>query len=417
MYTGGASELSSYVIPEDMKYKQINMGIPLDRSLNKLNAKNTDVSSDGNNRIEFELPNAGYADCSRMALDIFVRIIVPGPYTYARFRNGAYSMINRITIKSSELVEDLINYNLRATVFEELFKHVEVGDTIASMYGYGSQAKRNLWGTQNKQYLIPIHSPFLVETGYKPMNLLKERLELNFYLADVSECIETDYVGADPIVIKISDAELHYDMVETSAVHDVKVKSLVSSVGLNMCASIDDTSIDYINGQSYTVKISHKSDSIDYFLLFFRDDATLRNPAINDTLMTWKKYDLLSYQLKMNNVFYPVEPVLVGADAKEAYIQALKFLQKWRGDGMVEDPPKLNEDNFNSERFFVVIDMRKYPMDKELVNPVNTKRMNTEVELRLQFAAPPPVKVRVDIFTGYKTIYEIDPNGRLRRKF
>jgi hypothetical protein len=414
---GSAEDLSTFVIPDDMKYKQIVMGMPVKRTLNKLNAKTTDISTAGNNKIEFFLTNGCYGDFSRMALDINVEIIVPGPKTYVRLAQGAYSLINRITIKSGELVEDLVDYNLRASVAEELYQHVEVSDTFASMYGYGSQLQRNAWATGVKQYLIPIRSPFLIETGYKPLQYLRERIELVFYLADPTECIETDYVGAAPIVIKITDAEIHYDEVETSPTHDLKVKSLICSTGLNMCAPIDDTSIDYVTGNSYTVKISHKSDAIDYFLLFLRNDTNLRNMAINDRFITWNKYGLETYQLKMNNDFYPVEPINAGVDAKEAYIQALKFLQKWRGNAQVEDPSKLNEDNFNGERFFIVIDVRKYPMDKDLVNPVTTKTLNTNVEIRLRFAQALPAGVRVDIFTGYKTIYEIDTVGKLRRKF
>lgn len=402
------------VIPSSMKWPTIKSGIPTDRSRYKLDAMQSNYRSDGNKIIRFELPNVFFGDFSRSCLDINVRLIRTGG-TYARLSQGASCLFERMLISTGIEIEDVRSYNLLASCLTQAMVESDVHEVVGTaLYGWGTQTERNTWGSGVKQYLLMIYSTFL-NTGLIPLGYIRDKVAIEFYIADPSSIIETDSVN--PVIIEILDAELHYDRIIPDDSYTKTVEATLSSGGLQLGGKIFEHYYNAINSNRATILINHRSDSLSSLVTLLRDDASVNDPLTNDKLINYFKYQMTQNQVKINSAFYPQEPIDTTGDAVEAYLAFLNFMGKWSIHGTFKSPPMITGAMFNDDKFIIINDLEQHPSDPSLINPIGTKQSSSTLFIDTQFAVAPPRTIRADTFVLYYVMYTVTQEGRITRYF
>ena len=112
-------------------------------------------------------------------------------------------------------------------------------------------------------------------------------------------------------------------------------------------------------------------------------------PTVNDKFLTWLANGLQTYVLRFNNEFFPWEPVQA-QDDPQAYIDFLKWIDKWKLGGIYRNPPVISFSEYQVDKCVIISSLITYPGDN-LVNNMSTNEGGNNVFLRLYLAAAPPV--------------------------
>jgi hypothetical protein len=113
------------------------------------------------------------------------------------------------------------------------------------------------------------------------------------------------------------------------------------------------------------------------------------NMAVNDKYLTWLANGLQQYVLRFNNEFFPWEPVQADADP-QAYIDFLKWIDKWKLGGIYRNPPVIAFTEFQTDKCVIYNSLEAYPGDG-LVSNMSTNEGGNNVFLRIVLNAAPPV--------------------------
>lgn len=406
------------VIPLDIQWKRIRKGIRSQRTLIKLDSRQQSYATNSNYIIEFVLPNLNFIDLRRGTLDINLSISTGPGGTYKRLSQGVECIINRMNIKTSNIVEEIREYNLNAAIFQEAEVEPNINDIIMhSLCGYGSQAERNAWGASEKQYQMPIKSSYF-QSGIIPVEAIKEVITVQFFLETPENCIETDAPG--PYVISIRDAELHYDELSLDQEAKRRILTAIAANGLEVAGKAVQHYSNTAMSQREQFQINHRTDAVDKIINIMRPDADLTTPAINDRFITWRPYNITQFSLKIDGKIYPNEPILVfsgGADGTEAYKEYLKSYGKWFVGGTTDTPARLDITSFTTERFLAILDLSAHPTDTDLISTFSSRNMHANLIYDVQFNAVPPETIRLDTFVNYQIVYTITKQGLLRSTY
>lgn len=413
-YRGALQSGVSTVVPNDLKFPTIKTGLPTHRDICKLDPLQPNASGQFP-IIRFDLPNVYLGDFRRSQLEFTVDIAVTGG-TYKRLAQGAWSVFNRLRIIKGVELEDIRDYNLYESFKLNSQTETDVVDIIGSaLWGYGSQLQRNAWGATQTRYSIPLSCAFF-RNSLIPLSFLQEKLTIELYLENATRCIETD--GTAP-TFTISNLKLYYDRVRPDTNYSQLITQQLKAGGLMFGGWTMETYTNVINiGTTHTtITINHRSDSVAAFMTIMRRQVDLTTTTINDKMITWRKYGLQQFQLKMNGEFIPEEPIIVSGNATQAYSDYLKYLDKLSLDGVSSDPPRITGPAFNTDSFIIISDLRMHPGEKHIINPRGTAHATSTVYIDLQFDAPVADTIQTDTFVVYYTLFQIDRQGRISRKF
>ena len=199
------------VIPSSIKFASPKQGPPGKRKEFRMPPEASTYTSNSTNIIRFFFNNSGLIDFTRGFLAFDLTITAPGS-TYARVAQGIWSVFNRVRLTTGAELEDMREYGRMQTLLWETNRDPDVGAALGEVYGYGTQAERNVWGaTANKDYTMPLLCGLFL-TGPLTMGLFRQRLQLELYIEDVLRCIETDSPGG--IVLTFTNVYFHYETLE-----------------------------------------------------------------------------------------------------------------------------------------------------------------------------------------------------------
>jgi len=119
------------------------------------------------------------------------------------------------------------------------------------------------------------------------------------------------------------------------------------------------------------------------------ENDNLTNTLVNDKFLNWLYNNTTQFQLRLNNEFWPPEPIQALNDP-QAYLQYLRFVNKWALGGKYQNPVTISFEDFMNNRFVIVTDLQTYP-NEGLFNNISTNTSGNNVFLRIYMTAAPPV--------------------------
>jgi hypothetical protein len=395
------------VIPECLKFRVPRQGPIGARKEFKLPPENTSYSTSSNNTVRFFFTNSDIIDFSRGGIAFDVTINAPGA-TYARLAQGVWSIFNRIRLSTGQELEDIREYNRLHSLLFESTREPDVGSVLGSVYGYGTQAQRNAWGaTPTKDYMMPLLCGLFL-SGPLPMEIFTKRLQLELYLDNPRNFVETDAPG--DISVTLTNIYFHYEVLQLSE----PTRTSFISQAMSGAKYPYKSFVYYtqnLTGARGDIAIPHASTAIDAFINFMVNSDNVSNPLVNDKYLTWNNNGCTEHTLRVNNEFFPIEPC-IALDDPQSYLMYLRWIEKWKIGGTYNNPPTISFEDYNNNRFLIVYQLETYP-GESLVNQMSTQNSGNNVFLRLILSAPP---VNQSLITFVQVSRTIDLVGTVLRQ-
>lgn len=398
-------------IPRSLKFADVSVGMDAERNETKWNADHGQYTTTGNRIVRFSIPN-DMADF-RHAFFQFTATITATGGTYVRAAQGIWSLFDRLRVKytSAGEVEDVRNLNMAQSLMYEIRTEADVSGSVGPIWGVGTTGDRNTWAA-GRDYAMPIFSGYLA-AGVIPLKFIKDHLQVEFYLADPSTCIETD--GTNPVVT-IDNPKLVYDKMKVDLAYEAALSKRIATAGLSSGFKTLEHFQNAVTAANTSNQINHRADSVDYMLHVLRDQTTINDITVDDKFITFNKSDVIQYQAKVNGEFHPEEPVVTTDQASQSYVNMLKFQRKWLVMGLREDPPTISVAAYNSDRFVMVNDLRAH-IEEDLVNPRGTAKHSADMQIDILMSGVPAVAQELNTFVQFQTVVVINKAGKVVRAF
>lgn len=399
------------IVPESIKFQPVKRAVAAKRTPVKIRAEQQSYTSSQNKLIRIILPNAAFYDTRSGYLTFDVNLAVTGG-TYARIHSGIFSIFNRMRVLAgSTEIEDIRDYNRIYTILWEILNPIMVtGNIGVTTMGFGTQAQRNAL-TPLSQYACPLYSG-VFGTELLPFDNIPNQVVLELYIEDPTACVETD--GTLPI-ITVSNIMFHIERLELEDNYRSYIQSYVNSNGLKLGFHTWERYTQALTtGAMQNVTISQRSSSMNGMLNIFVNSATINTTTVNDRFLNWPKLTLTSTSLLINGKVFPDEPIdTVYANGAEAFQAYLRWVQKWKLNGIIAIAPSLNNTAFNIDRFIQIDDFEAFPEYDDLINPFNTISSNSNLIKKEVFAGLIPANYQLDSWIEYFKQVCIYKNGEI----
>jgi hypothetical protein len=373
-------------IPTSLKFPDPKQGPPGTRKVFRLSPVSSSYSTAQDNIVRFFLNNDGLADFTRGALFMAINITYTGGTTgtYLRLAQNADCIFNRARVSVGVELDDMREYNRLASFLWEIYRTPDAGDTDGPMYGYGTQAERNTWGATTTSYMLKFQEGMFL-SGIIPLGLFNDRVMVELYLDNPTKFVETDYTGGN-ITVTLNNIYWHYEVL---LLNGPTTTDLVANALQGVCYPFKSWTyfVQPVTGAVQDLLIPASFTGIDKFWNIIIQSDNWNAVATNDKFLTWLFSNCQTFQLKINNEFFPLEPVYSG---QWAYQEFLKGINKWEFGGRYQDPPAVGYVQFHENKFVIVNNLQAYPRDK-LVNNFSTNNGGNNVYQRLMLNSPPAV--------------------------
>jgi hypothetical protein len=230
---------------------------------------------------------------------------------------------------------------------------------------------------------------------------------------EASKFVETD--GTIP-VITISNVFLHCERIVPEMELRSKLDASFNSNGLQIAFyTFNDYSNTVAAGSNgkQTLIINQRYASLLDIILIWIPQSTINSTVVNDKFINWPRLTD-QHQLILNNVRIPEENVVYSdAMAIEAYKNYQIWLNKWRLDGILTGtPPPIGNSEFaeSGNRFFLIEDLREYPYDEDVINPVSNALDSINLQWDVYLTAPLPQVYRAQNLIRYLRKITVNPN-------
>jgi hypothetical protein len=400
-----AREKAQFIIPESLKFIQPKKGPCGERKLFRNNAVNSTYSTSGDKIVRFYFPNSKVVDFRRgaIAFNLSVTNLSPGT-TYCRVANGVWSIFNRVRLTTGMELEDIREYNFIHSFIWNTMKDPTAGDQSGEVFGWGTKFERNAWTFNNpKNYEMPLLIGFF-QTGVVPLSLFQEQLQLELYLEDPTRCIETDSTTTP--IITLSQIYFHYEVLQLPQGVESSIKMMARAAGVCYPFRTFTFYTTPVTSATSNLIIPHASTAIDTFISLFRNYGTLNNMTIDDKFYTWNRYNIYNHQLKLNNEFFPYEPVQSDVHP-QSYHEFLRWLGKWKLTGHYGRPASVDYDSYQNDKFVIIKAVDTFP-GEGLVNDVSTDMSGSYVYMMIWMNTPPPANINMDTFVQHFRCIKFD---------
>jgi hypothetical protein len=408
--TGGKNDKALYassgmVIPNSLKFSTPKYGPVGKRKEIRLPSASALYSSSTEKIVRFYFNNDGLIDCRKGYIAFDLNLTVTGG-TYQRLSQGVWSIFDRVRLTVGEELEDILEYNLLSSLLFESLRDEDIGDVIGpSCYGFATQAERNTFGQQpTTSYAMPLFVGFF-GTGVLPVGLLKQRLQLELYLADPTKCVETD--GSNPI-ITLTNLYFHYDDLALGEAMQAELFSVAQGGIQYPFRKFTHYTQPIISARNNLV-IPHAGAGIETLLHVIRRSDNQSVMTTNDKFLTYLALTVTDHQLRINSDLYP--PERTDCTGPQAYVQYLKYIDKWLLNGVFRNPPAISISEYQTTRFIIVNQIETYP-DEGLINPMTTQTAGSNMFLMLNMSLAPSIPVSLDTFVQSYGVTELR-NGKL----
>lgn len=401
------------VVPSDLKFCKPKYGAPLLREPVKVRASSTSYISNGNNEIIVQLSNDGNYDFRRGYLTFDVQLSATGA-TYVRLAQGVWCIFYRMRTLLGFELENIQEYNRLFSLLWEALNDDRQSSVLAlELMGIGTPLDRDIWGTQIKNYAMPLLSGFF-DKDLLPLMMFTQIAELRLTMGDATTFVETD--GTSPIVT-ITNFQFHCERISASSPFNVKVKSEIALSGLTLSfPTFQYYSQGLAAGSANlnSIFVNHKSASMLSILQVWTPQGTVNTTTVNDKFVTWPRLTD-KHQFKIFGRFYPEEAVTYPAiTAAEAYFTYLNWLtEEWQLSGELRGTPApiSNLEFTQGNEFIIILDVKGFPFDKEVINALGTENSTVQLQFDAYIPVALPVAYRSDFFVQYQRQIYINPQG------
>ena len=350
------------------------------------------------NIARIKLPTNGVYDYAR-AYFIFEANCTQAGGTYVRFPNGFWNIIHQIRVlDGSEEVFIHRHFNLHQTIQWEIGRQPGVDTTLgASLYGVANAVTRNGWAATH-EYLIPFNIPLLTEKVFD-YTMLRHALELEITFTQPPELLESDGVT---YTWEITNLNIYVEHLKK--MNQKYRQSLRGLGGLHFIHNHYDTYTTILNSANLNFTIPHVSESIIGMMVIMRDNTTINDPTVNDKFATYYYNNAETFRIKMNEQYFPEEPLPLTGQCLAGYMQLLLFLDHWEASGEYGDVIPLSSAQWLNNKFIFCYDMEDHPHHPRHYINLREAHPDSNFTLEMRFAAPPGVNQRVDIIIISKCV-------------
>ncbi len=399
------------VVPNSLKFAEIKVGIETKRNEIKIDAQQATYISTSNRVIRFKIPNQNFLDFRRGYVS-FNCVITRTGGTFVRSHNGIWSLFDRLRVNASHEIEDIRRTNILQNILFETTTEPDIAGTVGNaLWGIGTAAERNAFAA-GRQYALPLISGFL-GSALIPIQHIQDTIEVELYIGDPTTTCETD--GTVPVVT-LTNVELHCDRVTPRRSYVDAIGEHIAQHGLNIGFKSFEHYQNTVTTSRSSNQINHRSDSVDSIISIMRDANTVNDPTVFDKFRTWNKNAMITYQLKFNGVFHPEEPITTDGTSVQSYIEMLRWLGKWRLNGIWKNTVPIDGTAYNTDKFLIPVDLVSHP-DEMLVNPKGTARASADIQLDLTLNAAPGTPQQLESFVRYHLVANINTQGKITRVF
>jgi len=305
----------------------------------------------------------------------------------------------------------------------EIIQPIDVtGNMGVTSMGFGTQAQRNALGAASSTaYACPLFSGCL-NTELLPFDNFNSAMELQLYLDDAVNFVETD--GTSPVVT-VSNVVFHMERLELDSSYRAQMRNYVNMNGLTIGFRSWDRIINTLTtGARQDIIIQAKNSSINGILNVFVNSAEIATTTVNDRFITWKPSPstlgdgsagngvLQTCQLQINGTMFPDEPIdATTCSGWELYQILCLWLMKFRLNGFIPIAPPINSQAFITSRFVQIDDLEPYPEEGDLVNPFTTLMNSTSLTKKLVFNNTVGSGYQLDSYIEYYKLINVSTQG------
>lgn len=325
------AKIGSVVPIENVYNNDIKPGVNADRITVRIPSQISSVSENSNQMI-FDIPNASIMDFRKGGLQFKLNI---SGGNVPRASNGVWTGIQRVRVLfDSEVIEDLNQFGLMTSLLA-LTGDPDFQDSLGYvMMGMGSDARRISLANANQSYFIPLFLGSLRKP--LPLNMITSRLRVEIYWQPANVWIEQTAAVPQPAVsYTITDINLFADQMNFGSDYISDLKMNFDSKGHITIPYISYEAFtnSITNSSQSTLQIPAKKRSLKGLMSVMRTSSILSDPTTLNKFDTWNNtnigLDVIDYQVKINNTFYPQVRVEVSNENPIGYYQMLRLLRNW----------------------------------------------------------------------------------------
>lgn len=373
----------------------------MNRRVVEVNADRTSISAGGN--FTFKVPAFGILnnENSHPHLKMTVTTSKTGG-TYSRVSLPAYSIISRCVIKCGTTV-------LYDNDAEGLWDAIQVYSDRSQAWilneglyhGVDSTSNRNTDYAAGKALYLDLGViDFLTQPYPAYKNDNSAELTIKFYLANASDCVETD--GTTPTLV-VDTPKLILDYVDLSNDQEMALRNqkTVSGVVYNNIKRQE-----YILPASTTtqsINLNHRCKDLTAIVVCARIDGNLGDVTSNDKFTTWELDDLHNMKLKINNKSYVFEEGLDTSVNGQAFEEFKRFWA-WDKEGNMNRPDIAESDFFADSRFLGIINLSAFKHSHDANVVLSGVSLDRDAHLELSFGTATPSQLNLSIFYVYKSM-------------
>lgn len=392
------------IVPESMMFQPSRRGMAARRTPVIVRAEQRSYASNGNKQVLIKLPNNAIYDTRYSYLTFDVALTKTGG-TYIRNHSGIFTLFQRVRIRAgSTEIEDNRDYNRIYAMLWEMLNPIDVtGNIGVTVLGFGTQAQRNALGAQSSTtYACPVFSGVL-NTELLPLDNIKSGIEIEFYLDDAVNVLETD--GTNPS-FTVSNVQFHIERLDMDPSYRARMASMVASQGLKLGFRVwNRFSTPLTTGSLQQITINSRNSSVNGMLNIFVNSSQLADPTVNDRFITWLPTptgatgSISTSQLIINGAIFPDEPIdCFNCQRWACYQMYLRWIMKWKTNCILDIAPPINNVAFQTDRFVQIDDLEAYPEYPDLVNPANTVNMNNTMLKKIVFTGTIGANYQLDTY-------------------
>lgn len=394
----------------------------------------------GQNKFRFDIPDTGIFNFGSSYIKVTVTTsnngtkINPADPTAprVRVRQGIWSIINKMRhLDNLQPIEEIYPYNLTYSLKWRYFQNQTYANAVGPyLLGIGTQANRDLWGSQTYSYVLPCDLSW-IRAGPFPAKYMLNTQSIEITLEDPNVCLESNMLGLN---YEVTNVELHVDKMLPSfpGVESIlqlppwedKIKRTIESGDYRVMVDKWDWYQNLPVAISCDFIIPIKKALLEWIITVFSNVANIGDPTVNDTMISYPKLDCVQYYMKIFTNMFPEQPVECRDTALAAYQFYLQMLNAWRMNGFpTGDQPTypnaicdvpIDLVTFNLNTFFMSIDLRSTRY-RDCINPlVNTDNTSTDMRFYLRLNSSPPANTSLYHFAHSKMIIALTPRGETK---
>jgi hypothetical protein len=394
----------------------------------------------GQNKFRFDIPDTGIFNFNSSYIKVTVTTsnngtkINPADPTapYVRVRQGIWSIINKMRhLDNLQPIEEIFPYNLIYGFKWRYFQNQPYANSVGPyLLGIGTKANRNLWGSQSWEYVVPCDLSW-IRAGPFPAKLMLNTQSIEITLEDPNVCLESNMLGLN---YEVTNVELHVDkmlpyfpgsdtMIQGQAWEE-KIKRTIESGEYKVMVDKWDWYQNLPVAISCDFIIPIKKALLEWVVTVFSNVASIGDPTVDDTMITYPKLDCVQYYMKIFTNMFPEQPVECRNQAIAAYEFYLQMLNAWKMNGFpTSDQPTfpnaicdvpIDLVTFNANTFFMSVDLRSTRY-RDCINPlVNTDNTSTDMRFYLRLNSAPPANTSIYHFAHSKMVIALTPRGETK---